>query len=614
MPGIFGGVGGSPALYDALRREFTSPWRDCQSVDIAGGILGGHAFGAKSAVHAARNDIHFAVDGEASLYHTAKASAERENSDLFQISHEKLELTSACKGNVAVVDSASRVWYLTAEWTGTFPLYYMHRDGAFIFSSRLHPLAHVMGAVPDPLGIFEFLRRGYILAGRTHYRDIHRLLPGQVITYEPHRQRLQVHETSSLWVGTANYGAKDINFIAEDAWTALQGMVQKWLEPQDRHALMMSAGWDSRLLLAAMLEHLGPDRLLTYSHGDLHSRELHLIEGICRSLKIQWRCEALQEAMFNLDILQHGFDRVGEAILWPHWHHAGRFLVDIGVKCIAAGVYGEILGGHYGPPMLLQGRKKITAVASALLGRSSGGAQRSNSPFQDAYELLRYRQIRKSAWLSRIFWENLPAATEAVNADIATTLRRLEKRGITTTDQLVEAFLAENRGTQAINSQLLSCRTSVDIALPFGDRDLLLLASRILLNTKLHNSLHRNILRAHAPDLLRFPTSATLVPAMMPIFLQEASRALRRLVEDGLWKVHFATQGRIGPPHIGWWGGFAFLRNGRVFHSLVNDLKSDIWDKKALQDSISRIAQFARNPLIYPETFLKIYIIDLMLR
>jgi len=613
MPGIFGGIGGSPALYEALRREFASPWRECQSVDIAGGTLGGHAFEGRSAVHAAGNNIFFAVDGEASLYHTAQASSERERSDLFQVSHEKLELTSACKGNVAVVDSASRAWYLAAEWTGTFPLYYVHRDGAFVFSSRLRPLARVMGAAPDPLGILEFLHRSYILAGRTHYQDIHRLLPGQVITYEPHRQRLQVHETSSLWVGIANCGAKDINIIAEAAWTALQGMVQNCLEPQDRHALMLSAGWDSRLLLAAMLEHLSPHRLLAYSHGDLRSRELHLIEDICRPLEVQWRCEALQDAMFDLDVLQHGFDRVGEAIRWSHWHHAGRLLADTGVKCITAGVYGEILGGHYGPPMLLQGRKKITAVASAFLGKSRDGVRRSHGLFQDVYELLRYPEIPKFAWLSRDFWENLPAATEAVNADIATTLRRLEKRGIATANQLVEAFLAENRGTQVINTQLLSCRASVDISLPFGDRDLLLLASRILLNTKIHNSLHQSILRAHAPDLLRFSTGATLVPANMPIFLQEASRALRRLVERSLWKIHFATHGRIGPPHTGW-TNFAFLRNGRIFQSLVDDLKSDIWDKKALQNFISRMAQFAVNVRIHPETFLKIYTVDLMLR
>jgi hypothetical protein len=471
----------------------------------------------------------------------------------------------------------------------------------------------VMGAVLDPLGILEFLRHGYILAGRTHYQDIHRLLPGQVIAYEPHRQRLQVHETSSLWVGTANYGAKDIHIIAEAAWTALQGMVQNYLEPQDKHALMLSAGWDSRLLLAAMLEHLGPHRLLTYSHGDLRSSELHIIKDICRHLKIQYRCEPLQNAMFDLDILQRGFDLVGDAILWSHWHHAGRLLVDTGVKCLTAGVYGEILGGHSGLPKLLRGRKKITAVASELLGSSTGGGRRSNGPFHDVYELLRYREIPKFPGLSRSFWENLPAATEALNADITTTLRRLEKRGITTANQLAEAFVAENRGAQFISAQLLSCRTSVDIALLLGDRDLLLLASRIPLNVKIQNSLNRDILRAHAPDLLRFPTSATLVPAMMPVFLQEASRALRHFVEQGLFKVHLATQGRIGPPHFGW-ENFEFLRNGRIFHSLVDDLKSDIWDKKALQDYISKIAQFARDPHIYPETFLKIYTADLMLR
>jgi Asparagine synthase len=611
MPGIFGGVGCSSTLYEALRREFSSPWTDCECVHLAGGILGGHAFGSSMAVYATDTDLHFAVDGEASLYRKAHAFIQRGEPTLFQMSSGKLELTSACKGNVAAVDTASRTWYLAAEWTGTFPLYYTDRSDAFVFSSRLRPLARVMGAAYDPIGITEFLLKGYILAGRTHYRGIRRLLPGQVVTYEPDHQRLRVCETSSLWVGAESYGPDDTRFASEAAWGALRNAIWECLEAEGKHGLMLSAGWDSRLLLLAMLKRLGSDALLAYSHGDLRSRELRITEAICQLLRIEWRRESLDDAMFDLDLLQRAFDRT-ENVLFPHWYRAGLLLEKAGVKCISAGVYGEVLGGHYGPPMLLRGRKKITSVAAAMLGRPSL-TRGSKDLLRNIYELLCHREIKKPRALTETFWKTLSPGTEAINADIATTLRRLEKRGITNEDQLVEAFISENRGTQYINAQILSCRASVDIVIPFGDRDLLILASRIPFTTKVYNSLNRNILRGYAPDLLRFSSAATLVPTAMPIFIQETSRACRWIIDKGFWKLYFATHGRIGPPHMSW-VNFEFLRNGKALRPLIDDLRSDIWSKRDLDLSISNAARFSRHSRIFPEFFLKVYATDLMLR
>jgi hypothetical protein len=80
----------------------------------------------------------------------------------------------------------------------------------------------------------------------------------------------------------------------------------------------------------------------------------------------------------------------------------------------------------------------------------------------------------------------------------------------------------------------------------------------------------------------------------MPIFMQEVSRAYRRFIDKGLWKLYFATHGRIGPPHGGWWN-FEFLRNGKALRPLIDDLKSDFWDKSELNRFISNIAQFSHH-------------------
>src|SRR5262249_10251889 len=138
-----------------------------------------------------------------------------------------------------------------------------------------------------------------------------------------------------------------------------------------RHAVMMSGGWDSRTLFAAMLGELGPERLLAYTHGDLQSREVGLVADICRWAGVALRREPLGDVLYDLDALERGCGRT-ENVMFPHWHRAGTVLARAGVESVSAGVYGEVLGGHYGPAMVLGGRRKIAAVAAGLLGRSVG--------------------------------------------------------------------------------------------------------------------------------------------------------------------------------------------------------------------------------------------------
>ena len=105
MPGIFGGAGCDPSLYEFLQSEFVLPWGGCESTVLPNGILGGHAFRPAQALHFTCNGVYFAVDGEESLYRTAMGCALSKQPTLFHISASELTLTAACKGNVVAVDS-----------------------------------------------------------------------------------------------------------------------------------------------------------------------------------------------------------------------------------------------------------------------------------------------------------------------------------------------------------------------------------------------------------------------------------------------------------------------------------------------------------------------------
>jgi hypothetical protein len=314
------------------------------------------------------------------------------------------------------------------------------------------------------------------------------------------------------------------------------------------------------------------------------------------------------------ELLQRGFDRV-ETVVFPEWHWAGQVLADLGVRSVSAGVYGEGLGGHYGATMLVNGAHKIPVLTAQLLGWPHHFGLSTHT---DVCDFLRLRHLVKPWHVQEMLWDGMDLQ-DAMNADIEATLVRFKERGIASSHQLIEAFITEHRGSQYVNSQLLSCRASLDVSIPFGDRNFFTLASRIPLMAKIHHSLNREMLRQHDPHLLRFSTAATLIPAAWPIVLQEASRLIRYLGEKTHWRLHFATSGRIQPPHMGWWY-WEFLRDGAVLNALVDDLQCDFWNKSAMRERIRAIGRQGLRRETYSLTatllqhLLKDYHVDLMLR
>ncbi|HEU4452933.1 MAG TPA: hypothetical protein VFR81_07725 [Longimicrobium sp.] len=608
MPGIFGGAGCAPALLDRLEADFHAAWG---ALDVARGDswrVGGHRFGEAPAVQASAGGSVLAVDGEPSLY--AAAACPRERERLFTAGDGHMELAVACRGNLALLDPATETLRLGVEWSGSFPLYYARAGGGLLFSSRARPLARTVGAEPDGVGIRELLHGGYTMGGRTAFRGVHRLLPGQSLGFEARTGSLRVRERSRLW--TDSGAAPPAGVAAEPEEAAWELLCEALRAAPAPGALMMSGGWDSRTLFAALHAVRGGKGMAAYAHGDVESRELELVARISRSAGVECRLEPVDDRACDLDLLRRGFERV-ENVVFPHWHRAGAVLAGSGFRCVTAGVYGEVLGGHYGPAMLLHGRKKVLAVARALLGRPAPAP----APSADRAERLRgLLRVPGGAAPWYLAPEHAPPeSSEAMDADLETALERLRDRGISDPDRLAEAFVSEHRGTQYINAQLLSCRASLDVVLPFASRELLALASRVPLTRKIHNALNRAMLRRHAPGLLRYPMAATLVPAGSPLLLQEASRALRRGLEQGGWALHARSGGRLPAPRLGW-VNFEFLRTGGALRAIVDDLRADLWNRPALWDRLARIGRGEWPHSLHPtyDQLAKIYTVDLMLR
>lgn len=577
MPGFFGAIGFDPHIHESLRTHFSNPWGDSSEVvNPPGGIMGGHAFGQLRALHALEDGTHFVVDGERAIY--------KVKTPPFRFAP-TLEISTACKGNVAI--AAGDQWYIATDWTGSVPLYYAHTPEGFLFCSRLRPLAQILRPEIDLVGLRQFFHACYMLSGRTFYKGISRLMPGQVVSYDLRNNRLKIDETSKAWVGLRTT-------TPTNAWSGLMGAVTNSFDTHCRNAVMMSGGWDSRTLLAAASSVLGAENLFAYYHGGQESSEREIASEICHSLGVKFHHECLGLALFDLDFLRTGFNRT-ETVVYPEWHRAGQFLSMFGVDSVSSGVFGEVLGGHYSRAMFCNGVRKLPTFLMQMCGVNSSTANIIN--------MLQIKHFVKPWSVNSEVWGNVDEIKEAMNGDIESSMRRFTDRGVQTSDQLVEAFITEHRASQYINAQMLSCRAYLDVSIPFADQEFFAQASRIPLTAKLHNSLNRQVLHLYRPELLRFPTAAAPVPASTPILVQELARLLRHVVEKKA-KLH----------STGWWD-WEFLRDGNALHEIVDDLQQGFWNKEIIRQRVvdtkknkmESIGQLARRLLV-------MYTVELTLR
>jgi asparagine synthetase B (glutamine-hydrolysing) len=606
MPGLFGGSNRAAAAAKSLAWEFSSVWPDYLRGESGGSFVGVHAFAPNSALLQTSSSQLCALDGDAGLLANVGAMP---GSDVFLIEDNGIELRSSAVGNVAVLDNDAI--YLATDWTGTCPLYYTELAGGLLFSSHLRPLARAVDAAPDMTGVLEFLRFGYTVGARTQYRDIHRLCAGQSLVFRP-GQGVRITEHSRLWAGVEqDHSYPKIAAIAAGA--ALDSAMQS-LPNDGPMALMMSGGWDSRSLLASAGSLDMKSRLRCYSHGDLASRELALAKSLAACAGLPWHAEPLDEQNYDLEFLGQAFGRT-ENLLFPHWHRAGRLLAEAGCRSVLAGVFGEMLGGRYWLAHTQFGvRKAATLFSNLLFGRYLAEPPMPAARV-DAAVIFRLQFLRRPWYLNADAVGDEPRAVDQVNADIDEQFQRYERRGVATLNQFVEAFQGEHIGSRFCNVQLLSARAYLDVGFPLADRRVLEVATHVPLHARMQNGLNRKIIRARAPELLRLPMGATLVPASMPITVQEASRVVRKAVQMGQWSLHFATSGKIAAPSLAW-ANYEFLRRGSTLRTIVESLRADIWDRPALLAWVAKVesGQHEEQMLGTAEFLGKLMTTDLMLR
>jgi asparagine synthetase B (glutamine-hydrolysing) len=608
MPGMFGMVGFSVDTRRRLAAAFRVGAHPAVTINGPDVLLGAHAHGDAVGIAEVGEDI-IAVDGEVSLYRSLPARA----ATLFRLDEDGVAITPDCRGNLAIWESQRRRLSIGGEWAGTFPLYFVHRPGeGFAFSSAARPLAQLFRPAPDPLAIAQFLQYAYYVSDRSQWQGIRRLMPGQALRYERDRDALHISERSRLWASQTSERLAPQE-MAADCWERVGSAIAASDDGRQNVTIMSSGGWDSRTVLARSASLIPPERLLGYSHGDTRSREVRIAQQLVGSLGIAFHQEPIDARAYETAAFHDGFDGE-EHVMFPHWLRAGRIAAAMGGRVITSGLFGEIMGGHYGRGMLLTGNTQIRAVLESLLGSKGPAPDATPAEIATIVNFLSIPQAARPWVIREDWWAAAGVTTESWNATIESDVARLRARGVHTVNQLVEAYVAEHRGAQYGNAQIRATRRYVDVTVPLADRRVLEWTTQLPLNSKIHNRANRATLLAFAPALLRYPMAATLADARRPLLVQEVSRFARKTFEASRRRWQMATRAPVVAPRLSW-VNFDFLRRGPELRAFLEDLQGDFWDRAAIARHIDETVRgSAVSTHSTSDHLLKVYTIDLGLR
>jgi asparagine synthetase B (glutamine-hydrolysing) len=517
----------------------------------------------------------------ATIYHSASSDHVVNNDGTILIRYgERTQLSQQRASEFSTAET--RIYRSTVsiqtDLLATFPIYYYLFGSVLIISSTLSAIQRLTNPKIDHIGILQFLHHGYFVGSRTCLVGVQRTCAGQKLSINLDTGRINVRETSTLW-------SEDERPVTSDTIDELIALIGEHTVGSGQTMLMASGGWDSRTLLAAASACGQGNIKQLYFHGAIDSREAKITASLAANARIPINLEPLSLSSLTSedkdDTVSHD-----DNMIFPYWRFAGHRAARLGCGTVAAGIYGEILGGHYGPLMSINGPRRHLNVL--LYTSNPHFARRIPIPHALNPSQLFHYHAQKPWYLgndAHTEWQT--DYNHGTREDVEASIRMYRDRGIRKISAIHEAFITEHRGAQYIAAQLRACcRDTVQVAFPFAQTRVMNIATRIPYAEKLHNTLSRRIVERCAPELLTIPHAAALVPARHPIFIQELSRTFRKINEEMQRYLHDVTHGLVSAPNLSWVNFSPAMRDDTLARTL-NQLKGSFWDKKSMARVLS---------------------------
>ncbi|UTF50719.1 hypothetical protein NLA06_02185 [Desulfomicrobium sp. ZS1] len=181
--------------------------------------------------------------------------------------------------NIFYLDKSSRKFVVCTDFLGFQPLYWMTEGSNIYFSSH----TKFFESDFDPVGWGSFLSLGYTIGNSTLTSNVKRVPPASIIVIDLDSKKLL---TQQYWSFSSINNKQSINFLFE----SLVDSVDKAISAANsEHFLLMSGGFDSRLIACMLKRRSCPFRGVIVSHYDENfDADARLAKALASQLSIPY--------------------------------------------------------------------------------------------------------------------------------------------------------------------------------------------------------------------------------------------------------------------------------------------------------------------------------------
>lgn len=509
------------------------------------------------------------------------------NSDSFLDGVDKHRQT----GVVITVSKNSGNIEIHSDFLGSELVYYTQtQDGVWV-TDRIDNFSRFgIATTPNDSAIYSYLSGAFTVGSSTLLENVHQLRPLEHISIDTSSKTLK-KEIAELWVTKKQ---QDNHHTLEK----IDERMHTVLNEAPKSNLMLSAGWDSRVLLSS-----NPERIThCYTHGDINSREVGIAFKLGAMKGLPMSFAPLTSTSYSAENLKAIVSQLGQ-VIFPHWYQAGAHSQQLNSNPLTAGLGVEVFSGHYGINSLSFGRDKLIKLANSMLNPRKFD-RLSNSESLALLAPLLSAGFNNSPWFAS---KNLDVsqAIKQHKANVSEVLDGFVYNGTSGAQELCERFKLEHQSRQFYALQTKSASHHNGYYHPYIDSQLNHELLKLKYRDRVNYKVSKYVVAKRDPSLLSLPLAATLVNASRPVVMQEASRIARVAYEQVIKLKSKRVAKGLG------WNNFQFLLAHNYFYEYVDMLSdAEYWDKAKMHAFIETYKTSGQDAYALFEMLTKIITVD----
>ena len=283
-----------------------------------------------------------------STYHEATSGSAETVANLLE--EKGLEGVASLNGEFCIAVIRDKKLHIVTDRLGSRPLYYWSNGGKYIIASDLLSVVENIPGTPAlaPEYVKEYLAMGKILGCRTPFENIKKVPPATVFSVDLEERS---SHSQCYWRPEFRPSNRSYSAIVSEFVNIFKKALAERLSPHDRNGVLLSAGSDSRLILAAANSLPAEYRINTFHMADWENKEAQTAEKVASTADVHSHQLLLRDTNYQFNALSRNPPAMNCISLFNQGHATG-FHEEINERCdrLLSGQFADtFIKGHFLP-------------------------------------------------------------------------------------------------------------------------------------------------------------------------------------------------------------------------------------------------------------------------